>query len=91
MIEIALDRYNRTRPLNEAQKTITILAEEVNLKMGKAITNSGITSIRQTFRRIDRCEQETISVNMLIALSEILKVDYNTLINYWIDNNRTNT
>ncbi len=91
MIEIALDRYNRTRPLDEAQKTVGKLAEQVNSKMGKTITNSSITSIKQTFRRIDKGEQDTVSIKLLIALSEILKVDYNTLIYYWTDNNKRNT
>ena len=91
MIEIALDRYNRTRPLDEAQKTISKLAEDVNILMGKAITNSGITSIKQTFRRLDKGEQEAISIPLLVALSKVLKVDFNTLIKYWIDNNNRNT
>lgn len=91
MIEEALDRYNRTRPLGQKPMRITQLAEEVNLKIGKKITNSSLTSMKQTFRRIDTGLQDTIPMPVLVALSEIFAVDFNTLIQYWIDNNTSNT
>ena len=86
MISTALDRYNRNRPYDEKVKTITDLAMNVLSLMDKEITLSSITSTKQTFRRINRVEQDTVSIPMLIALSQIFIVDYNTLLGYWIDN-----
>lgn len=92
MITTALDRYNRTRPLGTDYMTLAILAGLVNEKMGKENTNSSITSMSQTFRRIDRGEQDSFNGKMLIALSDILKFTTDKLLKeFWIDNNTTNT
>ncbi len=85
MIEKALDIYNRVRPENAPMMTMKDLSSRVLVKQGKAPSNSAITSMSQSFRRLDRNQQDSIRIPVLIAISDILNIDINTLVGFYDD------